>query len=125
MANNKFKIENAKDYNALMKAIDALMKKGEKNLKDEEIRELQQMSLAAQAYEKSIYTVPAPKTLEGLFELEMYRRRLKQKDLAALMEIKEPKLSRILSKKRPVDVEFLKAAHEKLDIDANLLLRYI
>lgn len=40
------------------------------------------------------------------------------------MGIGESKLSEIMNKKRPVDVSFLKAAHEKLGIDENLLLRY-
>lgn len=77
-----------------------------------------------QAYEKSIYTIPAPKTLEGLIELKMYERKLKQKELAKLLGIGEPKLSQILSKKRKPDVAFLKAAHERLGIDGNVLLQY-
>jgi HTH-type transcriptional regulator / antitoxin HigA len=46
-----------------MKKIDALMKKGEKNLTSKEAEELRILALAAQAYEKSIYTIPAPKAL--------------------------------------------------------------
>src|SRR5579863_5409788 len=79
MANRKMKIENEKVYNATMKKIDALMKKGDKNLTDKEAEEIRTLALAAQVYEKSIYTIPAPKTLEGLIELKMYERRLKQK----------------------------------------------
>ncbi len=78
-----------------------------------------------QAYEKSIYTIPAPKTLEGIIELKMYERRLKQKELAQLFGIGEPKLSQILKRKRPADVAFLKAAHEQLGIDGNILLAYV
>ena len=55
----------------------------------------------------------------------MYERRLKQKELAKLLGIGEPKLSQIMSKKRKPDVAFLKAAHEQLGIDGNLLLRYV
>ena len=124
MANRKLKIENESDYNALMKKIDALMKKGENSLSDIEAEELRAMALAAQAYEKSIYTIPAPKTLEGLIELKMYERRLKQKELAKLLGVGEPKLSQIMSRKRKPDVAFLKAAHDQLGIDANLLLKY-
>jgi HTH-type transcriptional regulator/antitoxin HigA len=124
MANRKMKIENEKEYNATMKKIDALMKKGEKNLTDKEAEEIRTLALAAQAYEKSIYTIPAPKTLEGLIELKMYERRLKQKELAKLLGIGEPKLSQIMSRKRKADVAFLKAAHERLGIDGNVLLEY-
>ena len=58
MANRKsksdsYRIENEKDYNATMRKIDALMKRGEANLTDKEAEELRILALAAQAYEKS------------------------------------------------------------------------
>jgi HTH-type transcriptional regulator / antitoxin HigA len=129
MANRKLKsksyqIENEKDYNATMKKIDALMKKGESKLTNKEAEELRILALAAQAYEKSIYIIPAPKTLEGLIELKMYERKLKQKELATLLGVGEPKLSQIMSKKRKPDVAFLKAAHKLLGIDGNVLLDF-
>ncbi len=122
--NRKIKIGNEKDYDATMKKINVLMKKGEKNLTRKETDELRTLALAAQAYEKSIYTIPAPKTLEGLIELKMYEHKLKQKELAKLLGVGEPKLSQIMSKKRRPDVAFLKAAHERLGIDGNMLLEY-
>ncbi len=124
MAIRKMKIETEVDYKTLMKKIDALMRRGESRLTNNEAEELRTMALAAQAYEKSIYTVPAPKTLEGLIELKMYERKLKQKELARLLGIGEPKLSQIMSKKRKPDVAFLKAAHMHLGIDGNILLEY-
>jgi transcriptional regulator with XRE-family HTH domain len=54
----------------------------------------------------------------------MYEKKLKQKELAKLLGIGEPKLSQIMSRKRKPDVAFLKAAHERLGIDGNILLRY-
>ena len=119
------KIKTGKEYNATMKKIDVLMKKGEKNLTNKEARELRSLALGAQAYEKSIYTIPVPKTLEGLIELKMYEHKLKQKELANLLGIGAPKLSQIMSKKRKPDVAFLKAAHERLGIDGNVLLQYV
>jgi HTH-type transcriptional regulator / antitoxin HigA len=124
MVIRKIKIHSVREYNALMKKIDTLMKKGENNLTDAEANELRTLALAAQAYEKSIYTIPAPKTLEGIIELKMYERKLKQKELAKLLGIGEPKLSQILSRKRKPDLDFLKAAHEHLGIDGNVLLKY-
>lgn len=117
MANRTFKIESEKDYNATMKKIDALMKKGENNLTDKDAEQLRVLALAAQTYEKSIYTIPAPKTLEGLIELKIYEKKLKQKELAKLLGMGEPKLSQIMSRKRKPDVAFLKAAHRLLGID--------
>jgi len=124
MANRKTKIESEKGYNATMKKIDVLMKKGEYNLTNKEAEELRTLALTAQAYEKSIYTIPAPKTLEGLIELKMYERKLKQKELARLLGVGEPKLSQIMSRKRKPDVAFLKAAHARLGIDGNVLLEF-
>ena len=125
MATHATKIETAKAYNATMEKIDALMKKGEKKLTDKEAKELRAMALAAQQYEKSIYTIDAPKTLEGMIELKMYERKLKQKDLARLMGLGEAKLSQILSGKRMPDVAFLKAAYLKLGIDPSFLLSHV
>ncbi|MDE3184850.1 MAG: helix-turn-helix domain-containing protein [Bacteroidota bacterium] len=125
MAHFKFKIKNESDYNASMKKIDALMKTGENKLTDKQAEELRVLALAAQAYEKSVYTIPAPKTLEGLIELKMYERKIKQKELARLLGIREPKLSQIMSKKRKPDVAFLKAAHNLLGIDGNVLLEFV
>ena len=122
MANRKSNIATEKEYVATMSKLDALMKKGEKNLTDKEAEEIRTLALAAQAYEKSIYTIPTPKTLLGLIELEMYERKLKQKELAKLLGIGEPKLSQIMSSKRKPDLAFLKAAHKHLGIDGNLLL---
>lgn len=125
MAKSKIKIDNEADYNATMKKIDALMKKGEKKLTDREAEVLRTLALAAQSYEKSLYKIPAPKTLEGLIELKMYERKLKQKELASLLGIGEPKLSQIMTQKRKPDVAFLKALHTLLGIDGNILLEYV
>ncbi|MFN5649607.1 MAG: helix-turn-helix domain-containing protein [Sphingobacteriales bacterium] len=117
-------ITSDKAYQATMEKIDGLMKIGEAKLKPAQAAELRLLALAAQAYEKSMYTIPAPKTLQGLIEFKMYERKLKQKELAQLLDIAESKLSQILTGKRKPDVSFLKAAHEQLEIDGNILLEY-
>ena len=68
-----------------MKKIDVLMKKGENNLTSKEAEELRTLALAAQSYEKSIYTIPAPKTLEGLIELKMYEKKKMHKQKSSLL----------------------------------------
>jgi HTH-type transcriptional regulator / antitoxin HigA len=119
----EIKTESA--YQKVMNEILVLMNKGEGNLSKMESDNLRAMALAAQAYEKSIYTIPPPSTLEGMIELKMYERKLKQKDLATLMGLSEPKLSQILTGKRNPDIAFLKAAHQKLGIDAAFLLNHV
>ncbi len=74
-------------------------------------------------YEAIHYTMPMPETIEGLIALKMYEKKLKQKDLAKLLEVTDTKLSEILHHKRKPSLSFLKAMNEKLGIDGNLLLR--
>ena len=123
MANRKIKIENSKEYNTAMKRIDALMRQGE-HMSEKDAAELRALAISAQVYEKSQYKIPAPKSFQGILELEMFRRKLKQKEMAKLLNVGEAKLSQILSSKREPDIAILKAANEKLGIDGNLLLRY-
>ncbi|HWK07592.1 MAG TPA: helix-turn-helix domain-containing protein [Puia sp.] len=118
-------IKTEAQYKKSMDEILTLMNKGEANLSRSQTDKLRTLALAAQSYEKSIYTIPPPTTLEGMIELKMYERRLKQKELAKLMGLSEPKLSQILTGKRVPDVAFLKAAHQKLGIDASFLLNHV
>ena len=66
----------------VMERIHTIMKKGETNTTKTEEKELRKLALHAQEYEKNVYNIPAPKTLQGLIELRMYEMRLKQKELA-------------------------------------------
>lgn len=118
-------IKTETQYKKTMDEILTLMNKGEAALSKSETEKLRTMALAAQSYEKNIYTIPPPSTLEGMIELKMYERRLKQKELAKLMGLSEPKLSQILTGKREPDIAFLKAAHQKLGIDASFLLNHV
>jgi HTH-type transcriptional regulator / antitoxin HigA len=124
MAKHKIKIEGDKEYNVAMERIDELMQKGEE-MSDKDAALLRTMALAAQAYEKAQYEIPAPQTVQGILELEMFKRKLKQKEMAKLLNIGEAKFSQILTSKRGPDLALLKAANEKLGIDGNLLLRYV
>jgi HTH-type transcriptional regulator/antitoxin HigA len=62
-------------------------------------------------------------TLEGPITLKMFDKKLKQKDLARLLEVTDTKFSEILHHKRKSSLSFLKAMNEKPGIDGNLLLR--
>lgn len=124
MAKHKVNIKTEEQYQDIMAEIDALMKKGEEALSSREASKLRELALAAQGYEKRLYTIPPPQTLEGIIELKMFEHRLTQKALAKLLGMGEAKVSQILNRKRSPDVAFLKAAHQKLGIDGNLLLAY-
>ena len=47
-----------------------------------------------------------PDTIEGLIALKMYEKKLKQKDLAKLLEVTDTKLSEILNHKRKPSLFF-------------------
>jgi HTH-type transcriptional regulator / antitoxin HigA len=118
-------IKNEKEYKVIMERIDALMRQGESNISKKDATELSQLAAAAEEYEDNQYRIPLPTTLAGILELEMFKRKLKQKEMAKLLSIGEAKFSQILSSKRDPDVAILKAANDKLGIDGNLLLRVV
>jgi HTH-type transcriptional regulator/antitoxin HigA len=54
----------------------------------------------------------------------IYKRRLKQRDLANLLGISEARISNVLSGKSRIGISLAKRMHEKLGIDGNLILKY-
>ena len=117
-------MKSKKEYEASMGRIDELMKKGELNLTALEANEMRKLAVNAQKYEQGIYSIPAPKTLEGMIELRMYELKLTQSRLARMLGVTDAKLSQILNGKRNPDVAFLKALHKKLKVDASFLLTH-
>ena len=101
----------------------ATKKGGFDKLSATENKALAKYSGIVEMYEKEHYTMPMPQTIEGIIALKMYEKKLKQKDLAKLLEITDTKLSEILNRKRKPSLSVLKAMNEKLGIDGNLLLR--
>jgi HTH-type transcriptional regulator/antitoxin HigA len=101
----------------------ATKKGGFDHLTTKENVALDKYTLIVKGYEDANYTIPLPQTVQGLIELKMYERKLKQKELARMLNITDTKLSEIMHNKRKPSVSFLKAMNEVLDIDGNLLLR--
>ena len=118
------KINNETDYKNLMLRIDTLMAKGSNNVSKSELEEIRRMALAAQEYERKKYVIEAPTTLTGMIEMKMFEMGLKQKDLAEKLSISEAKLSLIINGKQKPDIDFLKAVHSELHIDADFILEH-
>ncbi|MFP5039446.1 hypothetical protein [Parasediminibacterium sp. JCM 36343] len=118
------KIITEKDHEKALEKVLALMNKGEANLTATEAKQIRQLGLAIQSYENSIYNIPTPKTLQGMLELKMYEMKLKRNELADLLGLTEIKLARILDGKKSPDIAFLKAAYQKLHIDASFLIEH-
>jgi HTH-type transcriptional regulator/antitoxin HigA len=119
------KINNDIDYKAVMAKIDGLMAKGSENVSKEELAEIRALALAAQDYEQHKYVIAAPSTLTGMVEMRMYEMRLKQHDLAKKLNISDAKLSLIMNGKQKPDVDFLKAVHTELHVDAEFILQHV
>lgn len=125
MPGEKITFENEAEYQSARQKVNDWKKKGETKLSDKKINKLRLLEAAIQEYKKESYTIAAPETLEELIRLKMYERKMKQKELAALLGLEESKVSQIMRGKRRADVAFLKAAHEQLGIDGNVLLKYM
>lgn len=117
-------ITNESDYRHVMARIDSLMAKGSENVSKEELEEIRGLSLAAQNYEQNKYAIDAPSTLAGMIEMRMFEMRLKQKDLAKKLKISDAKLSMIMNGRQKPDIDFLKAIHSELKVDAEFILKH-
>ena len=103
----------------------ATQKGGFDNLSTKEKLSLNKYTGIVKAYEDANFTIPMPQTVQGLIELKMYEKKLKQKELAKLLNTTDTKLSEIMHSKRKPSLDFLKAMHEVLGIDGNLLLKIV
>jgi len=118
------RINSETDYNQVMRKIDSLMAKGSAHVSKEELAEIRLLAQAAQTYEQSKYSIDAPTTLTGMIEMKMFELRLKQKELAKKLHVSDAKLSLIMNGKQKPDIEFLKAIHTELQIDAEFILEH-
>lgn len=124
------KIENRKEYEAVMAQIENILKKiteigGFENLTEKEKRTLQSLSLAAEQFENSIPLMPIkqPTTITEMLRYKMFELNIKQKQLAKLIGVSETRISEILNGKRKLNFELAKKLHSKLNIDAEFLLK--
>lgn len=117
-----------KEFSVAEKKINDLLaiatkKGGFEYLTKKESAELNKYTQIVKTYEDTNYTIPLPQTLQGLIELKMFENKLKQKELAKLLNTTDTKLSEIMHNKRKPSISFLKAMHQILGIDGNLLLK--
>ncbi|MEI8111897.1 MAG: helix-turn-helix domain-containing protein [Chitinophagia bacterium] len=101
----------------------ATQKGGFNKLSTKQTASLEKYTQIVRAYEDANLIIPMPQTLQGLIELKMYEKKLKQKELAKLLNTTDTKLSEIMHFKRKPSLSFIKAMNEVLGIDGNLLLK--
>lgn len=119
------KILDEMDYKEIMTQIDTLMAKGSGKVTKSELAEIRKLSVAAQHYEQNKYEIEEPTTLAEIIEIKMYEMRLKQKDLARKLNVSDAKLSLIMKGKQKPDIQFIKAVHKELQVNADLLLNAV
>jgi HTH-type transcriptional regulator/antitoxin HigA len=92
----------------------------------EERRELQLLSLAAEAWEDGVPFMPIrqPQSIIEMIELTMYERKLKQQELAALLDISPTRLSEVLKGKRKVNMDLAKRLYSVLHISPQFILEH-
>ena len=113
------------DYNNLMSEIEKLLVIGGGTIRNDDLAFYSQMAKAANEYERKVYTISPPKTLEGLLEWKMYELKLKQKGMAKKLKVSDAKLSLVMSGQQRPDASLLKSIHKELGIDGNVLLSVI
>jgi HTH-type transcriptional regulator/antitoxin HigA len=117
-------IKNKKDYHSVMAEMETYLQKGFSKLTKKESKELERLSKLVEAYENVYYSLPMkPERLGDMIALKMFERKMKQKDLARLLEISPTRVSEVLHGKRRITIDLAKKLHEKLDIEAEFILK--
>ena len=123
-------INTESDYRQVQAEVESYLQKatqggGFASLSENDDHKLLQLSHLMRTYEQEHYPMPAqPQTLAGMIELKMFERKLKQKDLAELLEVEAPRISELLRGKRRVSIDLARQLYKKLDISAEFILEH-
>ena len=118
------------DYKLVQTEVETFLQKATKgggfaSLSEADDRELLRLSHLMKDYEGKYFPMPTqPQTIQGMIELKMFERKLKQKDLAELLEIEAPRVSELLRGKRRVSIDIARQLYKKLGIPADFILEH-
>jgi HTH-type transcriptional regulator/antitoxin HigA len=112
------------DYKKASARIEELLKVVNNNTPqdDPNLEELVALSDIIENYETEYYPIGTP-SLKDVIELRMFEKKLKQKDLAELLETSASRISEYLNGKRDITIEIARALHKKLNIDSDIILQ--
>jgi len=112
------------EYRRASSRIEELLKVVDNNTPqdDPSAIELIEQSDIVEKYEIENYSIGTP-SLKDVIELRMFERKLKQKDLAILLETSTSRISEYLNGKRDITIEIARALHKKLNIDSDIILQ--
>jgi HTH-type transcriptional regulator/antitoxin HigA len=118
------KIENTTQYKSALVRVENIMQKGSQLLTSSDAEELSNLTTALNAYEEITFPLPKPQSLQTMIEWKMFERRLKQKDLAALLDEPDSRISEMMSGKRGINLKMAKKLFKLLDIPADFILEH-
>jgi len=117
-------ITNKTDYEKANKRMEQLLKivGNETPATDKNFIELDNISDLIADYEEKYYSMK-PENLIEMVKLRMYQRKLKQKDLANILETKPSRISEFLNGKLKLSFSFAQKLYYNLNIDADLIFK--
>ena len=133
---NVLEINTRDDYEKLMSHVEKLIAEAtetgaldDPEADNEYIREIGRLSCLGADYENEYIQfehikVRKKSPLIKQIEIEMYSRNLKEKELAEMIDINEPMFRQIMRGRRSISIRTAKNLHQRLNIDAKLILDY-
>lgn len=113
-------IQNKEEYTAALIAIEKLMK-SDPQLSTQESNRLELLAFLVEQYEDSRFSIPDPTPLEAL-RFRMEQKELEPRDLVPFIGSRS-KVSEVLSGKRPLSLNMIRALHQGLGIPASILVK--
>ncbi len=112
------------DYKKASERIEELLNIINNNTPQDDLKlhELVVLSDLVENYETEHYPIGTP-SLKDVIELRMFEMKLKQKDLAVLLETSTSRISEYLNGKRDITIKIARALHIKLNIDSDIILQ--
>jgi len=99
----------------------------EQGADNEYTREIARVGIMCADYETNYMTFQTLKFKSPLIrgiEKEMEQRRLKQREVAEILEVKESTFSQIIRGRRPVSMQMAKRLYKNFNIDPKVILEY-
>ncbi|OAV65524.1 conjugal transfer protein TrbA [Bacteroidales bacterium Barb6XT] len=117
------KIKGEKQYQLLLKKVEELMEIVNENTSenDPDFIELDVLADLVEEYETEHYPIAVPSLTEVL-KLRMLELNLTQKTLAEMLGISASRVSEYLTGKSEPTLQVARKIHQKLNIDANVIL---
>jgi HTH-type transcriptional regulator/antitoxin HigA len=117
-------MKNENQYRTALAKAEEIMLKGSNHLNSDEASELKVLANKISEYESENYPLPKPQSLQAMIEWRMFELRMKQTDLAKLMDEPTSRISEILSGKRTINLRQAKKLHKALNIPAEFILEH-